>query len=97
MVILRVYKIVARIITSPGNSFWFRIQGAASEQITREDGWIVSNMEDGDTWHWDNILNYQQNDNVVYFTLEAGQHTLEIAKREDGTRVDAILITDDVD
>ncbi len=93
-----VYKILARIITSPGNSFWFRIQGAASEQITREDGWINTNpMDGGETWHWDEIHNDQQDDNVVYFTLEAGQHTLEIAKREDGTRLDTVLITDDVD
>ena len=93
-----VYKILARIITSPGNSFWFRIQGATSEQITREDGWINTNpMDDGDTWHWDEIHNDQQDDNIVYFTLEAGQHTLEVAKREDGTILDAVLITDDVD
>ena len=88
-----VYKIQARIITFPGNSFWFRIQGAASEQITREDGWINTNpMDGGDTWHWDEIHNDQQNDNVVYFTLPAGQYTLEIAKREDGARLDAIVI-----
>jgi hypothetical protein len=89
-----VYKIIARIITSPGNSFWFRIQGATSEQITRGDGWINTNpMEGGDTWHWDEIHNDEQNDNIVYFTLPAGQHTLEIAKREDGTLLDVVLIT----
>ena len=93
-----VYKLVARIITDPGNSFWVRIQDATSPQITREDGWINTNpMDDGDTWHWDEIHNDQQNDNVVYFTLPAGQHTLEIAKREDGTMLDAILMTDQLE
>jgi len=90
-----VYKILARIITSPGNSFWIRIPDATSPQITREDGWVNTNpMDSGDTWHWDEIHNDQQDDNVVHFTLSAGQHTLEIAKREDGTRLDAIVITD---
>jgi len=90
-----VYKILARIITSPGNSFWIRIPDATSPQITREDGWVNTNpMDSGDIWHWDEIHNDQQDDNVVHFTLSAGQHTLEIAKREDGTRLDAIVITD---
>jgi hypothetical protein len=31
------------------------------------------------------------------YTLPAGAHTLEIAKREDGVLLDAILITNDVD
>ena len=81
------YTISARIITLPGNSFWFRIPGATSPQITRPDGWINTNpMDNGDTWHWD--------EDVVEFTLSAGEHTLEIAKREDGTLLDALVITD---
>ena len=43
-------------------------------------------MDNGDTWHWD--------EDVVEFTLSAGEHTLEIAKREDGTLLDALVITD---
>jgi hypothetical protein len=89
-----VYRILARIITSPGNSFWIRIPGATSQQITRTDGWVNTNpMDMGDTWHWDEFHNDAQDDNVVNFTLEAGQHTLEIAKREDGTMLDAIVIS----
>ena len=88
-----VYRIAARIITSPGNSFWVRIPGAASPQITRADGWVNTNpMDMGDAWHWDEFHNDDQDDNVVNFTLSAGQHTLEIAKREDGTLLDAIVI-----
>jgi hypothetical protein len=93
-----VYKILARIITAPGNSFWVRIPDATSPQITREDGWVNTNpMDSGDTWHWDEIHNDQQDDNVVHFTLSAGQHTLEIAKREDGAKLDAILIMDQLE
>lgn len=92
------YKVVARIITAPGNSFWVRIADATSPQITRADGWINTNpMDGGDTWHWDEIHNDEQDDNVVHFTLSAGDHTLEIAKREDGTLLDAIVITDKLD
>ncbi len=88
-----VYKVAARIITSPGNSFWVRIPGATSPQITRADGWVNTNpMDAGATWHWDEFHNDDQNDNVVYFTLSAGQHRLEIAKREDGTLLDAMVI-----
>jgi len=54
-------------------------------------------MDTGDDWHWDEIHNDQQDDNVVHFTLSAGPHTLEIAKREDGTMLDAVLITDQLD
>jgi len=93
-----VYKLLARIITAPGNSFWVRIPDATSPQITRPDGWVNTNpMDGGDTWHWDEIHNDQQDDNVVHFTLSAGQHVLEIAKREDGTMLDAILITDQLE
>jgi len=92
-----IYKIQARIITAPGNSFWVRIPDATSPQITRDDGWVNTNpMDEGSTWHWDEFHNDEQDDNVVYFTLSAGQHTLEIAKREDGALLDSILITSEV-
>jgi len=95
------YKILFRVIADAGtgsNSFWVRILGATSPQITRNDGWVNTNpMDSGDTWHWDEIHNDDQNDNVVHFTLPAGQHTLEIARREDGTLLDAILITNQLE
>ena len=34
-------------------------------------------------------------DPVTYY-LEAGQHTLKVKQREDGTKLDRILITDDM-
>jgi hypothetical protein len=95
------YKILFRVIANAdtgSNSFWVRIPDATSPQITRSDGWVNTNpMDDGDTWHWDEIHNEDQNENIVHFTLPAGQHTLEIARREDGTLLDAIVITDDLD
>ena len=39
---------------------------------------------------------YVMDGEVVNWTLAAGDYTLEIAKREDATLIDAILITDDL-
>ena len=33
---------------------------------------------------------------IVKFTLSAGEHTLEIARRDDATLLDAVLITDEL-
>jgi len=48
-------------------------------------------------WQWDEVHSHDDKDKVVNWTLPAGEHTLEIAKREDGVLLDAIVITDDVD
>ncbi|MHC4433835.1 MAG: hypothetical protein ACYTBS_18490, partial [Planctomycetota bacterium] len=97
-----VYKIMLRVIITGGNnSFWVRIPTATSQ--THEDpdqpgtGWIRFNdISDGDAWHWDEVHSNDHSDAVVNITLPAGQHTLEIARREDGTLLDAILITSDI-
>jgi len=96
-----VYKIVARIIapTVDDDSFWVRIVGATSQ--THEDpdqpgtGWVRFNeIEPGSQWIWDEVHSSDLGSEVVNWTLAAGDYTLEIAKREDGTLIDAILITD---
>jgi len=98
-----VYKILLRVIITGGsNSFWVRIPTATSQ--THEDpdqpgtGWIRFNdISDGDAWHWDEVHSSDHGDAVVKITLPAGQHTLEVARREDGALLDAILITSDVE
>jgi hypothetical protein len=99
-----VYKIVARVIAPTGtdDSFWFRIVGAESQ--THEDpdqsgtGWVMFNgIEQGSEWVWDEVHSADHDGEVVNWTLAAGDYTLEIGKREDGTLIDAILITDDLD
>ncbi|MHC4174063.1 MAG: LamG-like jellyroll fold domain-containing protein [Planctomycetota bacterium] len=84
------------------DSFWVRIPGAASQ--THEDpgqpgtGWVRFNGVDApDGWAWDEVHSDDHDREVVNWTLPAGPHTLEIAKREDGVLLDAIVITDDVD
>jgi len=97
-----IYKILGCVKPDQGNSFWFRIVGATNQ--THEDpgqpgtGWVRWNdIEAGADWHWDEVHSNDHSNAIVNWTLPAGQHTLEIARREDGGLLDAILITDDVD
>ena len=53
-------------------------------------------MSAPDGWAWDEVHSNDHDNAVVNWTLAAGEHTLDIAKREDGTLLDAILITDDL-
>ena len=54
-------------------------------------------IDKGDTWHWDEVHSNNHDNQVVEFTLSAGEHTLEIARRDAGTLLDCILITDELD
>jgi hypothetical protein len=94
-----VYKIVFRAKPDLGNSFWIRIPGATDyDPGTHGSGWIRFNdIEAGAEWHWDDVHSSDHSDAVVKITLPAGQHTLEVARREDGALLDAILITDNVE
>ncbi|MFC1604794.1 discoidin domain-containing protein [Planctomycetota bacterium] len=98
-----VYKILLRAIAPTGDddSCWVRITTATSQ--THEDpdqpgtGWVRFNgIENSNEWLWDEVHSNDHDDAVVNWTLPAGEHTLEIGKREDGTLFDAILITDDL-
>jgi hypothetical protein len=57
-----------------------------------------NDIEHSNEWLWDEVHSSDSDptNEVVNWTLPAGGHTLEIAKREDGTLIDAILITDDL-
>ena len=94
------YKVLLHVIVIGGaDSFWVRIPGAACDPGTyRNTDWIKFNVIDkGDTWHWDEVHSNSHDDEVVKFTLSAGEHTLEIARRDDYTLLDCILITDELD
>lgn len=61
-------------------------------------GWVRFNGMDAPSgWAWDEVHSDDHGQAVVNWTLPAGTHTLEIAKREDGVLLDAILITSDVE
>ena len=96
-----VYKILLRGQEAGADSFWVRITTATSQNIEDPDqpgtGWVRFNgMDAPNGWAWDEVHNDDPDDVVVNWTLTAGEHTLEIAKREDGVLLDAILITDDL-
>ncbi|MHC4593962.1 MAG: hypothetical protein ACYS9C_04860, partial [Planctomycetota bacterium] len=96
------YKILLSVIITGGsNSFWVRIPGAISYDPGTDPanpGWIRFNdIEDGDTWHWDEVHSNDHDNKVVTIMLPPGPHKLEIVRREDGALLDAILITDAVD
>ncbi len=94
------YKVLLHVIVIGGaDSFWVRIPGADCDPGTSTGtGWIKFNVIDkGDNWHWDEVHRNSVEDLVVKFTLTAGDHTLEIARRDDNTLLDAILITDELD
>ena len=89
------YKIALRVKPDLGNSVWVRIVGATKYTPgTHTSGWIRFNdIEAGANWHWDDVHSSDHNNQVVSITLPAGKHSLQIAYREDGCQVDAILIT----
>lgn len=73
------YTLWARVIApSPtDDSFWIRMDGGS---------WISwNNIAPGSTsWTWDDVQSY---------SLSAGSHTLTVAYREDGTRLDKLYLT----
>ena len=94
------YRILLRAQENGSDSFWVRITTATGQ--THEDpdqpgtGWVRFNgIEAPDGWAWDEVHSNDHGNTVVNWTLTAGAHVLEIAKREDGTLVDAIWITND--
>ncbi len=96
------YTVVARAQDIGDDSFWIRIPSAASQ--THEDpdqpgtGWVLNDIGSPEgVWEWETVESDDHSDAVVSWTLPAGTHTLEIAKREDGVLLDSILITSDTD
>jgi len=94
-----VYKATGRVIIPAGDSFWVRILGA-TDLTPGEDpdnpgtGWVRwSDPPDGDHWHWEDVFSGDHAGEVANWTLPAGSHTLEIARREDGALLDAIVIS----
>jgi len=91
-----VYKLQGRVIepAANGNSFWVRLPGATlnTTPAAADNGWMNWGFPAGArTWQWSEIANGATG---IRCTLAAGTYTLEIAYREDGARLDAIVITD---
>ncbi len=50
----------------------------------------------GKSWHWD-MVNNGLGEDPVKFSLTTGDHTITIKLREDGTKLDRLLLTNDTD
>ena len=81
------YRIWGRIKAADtnDNSFFVSIDG------TNEALWDTPVSS---TWRWDPVSDRDGDDPVIYF-LQAGEHSLMIERREDGAKIDKILITND--
>jgi len=93
------YKITGRVIIPDGDSFWVRIPDAAAltpgeDPDNPGTGWVRwSDPPDGDDWHWEDVFSGDHAGETANWTLPAGTYTLEIARREDGALLDAIVIS----
>ncbi len=84
-----VYRIWGRIFADDdeADSFWVRMDGGQ---------WIRWNeLLPHDRWGWAEVFDDTEEKVPIEFNLENGDHHLEIAYREDGARLDRLLITDD--
>jgi hypothetical protein len=91
-----VYTIRVREIvpSSSSDSWWVRIQGATLSTKIHSSGWIQwNNAPVSQNWEWTNIYSTDDGGKTVLFTMPAGTYTLEMAYREDGCVLDAIVIT----
>jgi hypothetical protein len=101
-----IYKILFRAQQANSDSFWVRMPSATSQTHEDQDlpgtGWVRFDAMDvpRGEWGWDEVYSElshgMQIFETVIWTLPEGPNTLEIAKREDGVLLDAIVITDDV-
>ncbi|MEU4215655.1 glycosyl hydrolase family 28 protein [Actinoplanes sp. NPDC026623] len=84
------YKLWGRVIapTNKDDSFWVRVDGGT---------WVDWNdITPGGSWHWANVTDDASSDTPVVVNLAAGAHTISYAYREDGTLLDRVLITNDL-
>lgn len=71
-----------------GDSFWLRIDGQR---------WIRWNgIQNGSGWHWEEVHDNVYNNRVLSLELVAGSHLIELAYREKNTRLDGLLLTNDL-
>jgi hypothetical protein len=83
------YRIWARVIAANDgdDSFWVRVVG--------KTGWIKWNgIPLGTAWHWA-LVRAEGASSPTSVALTAGDYQLQVAYREDGTRLDALVVTDD--
>ncbi len=94
------YAVITFDVSSAGNYvIWGRTisqNGHNSFFISVDDGdYALWDTQVSTSWVWDKISHREGADPVHYY-LKAGEHTLKIKQREDGTKIDKIIITRDM-
>jgi rhamnogalacturonyl hydrolase YesR len=81
------YRIWARVVapTAGDDSFWLRIDSGSWR--------LWDGIQLGSAWHWVDVRTTSGGQTLV-LNLTKGKHTLALAPREDGIRIDRLLITD---
>ena len=85
------YKIWGRVNINmhDEDAFWVKMD---------DENWIKwKGIEVGCKWHWDEVHDTQQNNQVMTFKLDAGPHILTLTYGMDQTRLDKWLITNDLE
>jgi len=85
------YKIWGRVRIDMADEDAFRVK-------MDEDAWVKwKGIEVGCKWHWDEVHENRNNNQVMTYDLTAGSHTLVFTYCMDQTRPDKLLITKDLD
>ena len=81
------YKVWGRVIspTADDDSFWVSVDGGTFVK------W--NSIPISSSWAWDDVHNSDNNSAVMTYALTQGNHTLVIANREDGTKLDKLYVT----
>ena len=85
------YKIWGRvrIDMADEDAFWVKMD---------ENDWVKwKGIEVGCKWHWDEVHDNRNNNQVMEYDLAAGPHTLVFTYCMDQTRLDKLLITNDLE
>ena len=90
-------------VTSAGNyKVWGRVNGPTDNDdsfwVRMDTGnWVQWNsLVNGGVWNWNDVHDSLAGGATVTYNLTAGNHTLELAYREDGAKIDRLLITNDL-
>ena len=83
------YAVWGRVIANgvTNDSFYFSVDGEPFRL------WQLSQSQQ---WTWDRVWD-EATGQVVEYDLSAAQHTLIVKQREDGTKLDALLLTTDLE
>jgi hypothetical protein len=84
------YVIWGRVISNSGGDDSFFVSVDSGPYALWDT--LLSGVE---VWGWD-LVNHRGGADPVVYSLAAGPHTLVIKQREDGTKIDRILITNDL-